>query len=171
MSRVLAKTQPTLPKNKGGRPRKVVSYVPDTSPQRREMRKKQILELLIRGHAQTLTEAAEKVDLSPLTAHKWQRGDPQWAAALDLAREVMADRLETELSRVKSVQESTAIMFRLKVLRPEYRDSYRAPKSESATTELLEDLKRLTNAQTPPTGSTGEKEGGVEPNLQGGNDS
>jgi hypothetical protein len=112
-----------------------------------------VLALYEQGEISTLSEAAEKLGVSKYTLYKLKRSDPEFAEELDIAREIVADRLEAELLTCDKYPEAFARIFRLNGLRPEvYKD-----KKLTFSNPVLEGLlKSLNRASTPPQLKEGE---------------
>lgn len=99
--------------------------------------KEQIIELLEAELADNLTEACELLGISKLRVHEWFKSDPEFGQMVRSSQEIKADRLE---KRLDEMNHPVALIFRLKKLRPEYRDTYKF----NVTSESLEKLlKRL----------------------------
>ena len=106
-------------------------------PEVRDLKHK-VLELFEQGTVRTLTEAARKLNIRPTLLYTWKESDAEWAHALRLAEQVQADELEAKLDENAN---PVAAIFRLKKLRPEYRDNYHLFVETPTLQKLLEELK------------------------------
>ena len=102
--------------------------------------KAKILDLMARGKATTITDAAEQVGIEATRVYAWSSHDPDFKDMLALSREVVADKLEKELAEHANFIPKMMI---LKGLRPMYRDSYKTPMDDNKLRELLEALKTV----------------------------
>jgi len=105
-----------------------------------------VLDLYETGEISTLSEAAERLGVSKYTLWKLKRSDPEFAQELDIAREIVADRLEKELLECDKYPEAFSRIFLLNGLRPEkYKD-----KKLTFSNPVLENLlKSLRTASQP----------------------
>ena len=108
--------------------------------------KGKILDLLCTGQARTYTEAAEKLGVTPAKVHAWALWDKDFQEALHLAKEIVADKLETKLTDHANFIPQMMI---LKGLRPIYRDNYKIDLQDSRTKELLEELRAVIVPKLP----------------------
>lgn len=107
--------------------------------------KQELLDILSNGLAQNITEACEMMGVKPYLAHSWKKRDEDWSRDLELCKEVLADRLEKELSESPNI---IAKIFLLKGLRPHiYRDNYHKPETSETVVETIKELRRLANEQ------------------------
>lgn len=111
--------------------------------------KRKITDLLESRTAKRLTDAAKMVGLSPRKAYQWKYEDKDWQNELRIIDQIEADELENELEINKSVVRGSAIAFRLKKLRPEYRDNYRFVVTDYGLKDLITELKQVTEAKQP----------------------
>lgn len=111
--------------------------------------KAETLRLFDASEIDDLSEAAEKVGVSKLTLYAWKKADKKWRDSLNQAEQPIADRLlreilqETVNGKAISMPYVTARLFRIKKIRPEYRDAYKFVIEDSRVLEHLEALKKL----------------------------
>jgi len=105
--------------------------------------KHKIIELFDARKVDNLSQAADIMNLSKMRLYSWKYRDPDWAKMLAQAEQLVADELEAKLNFVKNVPECTAIIFRLKKIRPEYRDTWKFGIIDSKVIEHLEKLQEL----------------------------
>jgi len=84
-------------------------------------------------------------DVSPTRVHYWAKNDPDFASAIQSAKESLGDKLEVELAEHANFIPKMMI---LKGIRPEYRDNYKFNFEDSKTKELLEELRKLGRRET-----------------------
>lgn len=99
-----------------------------------------VVALISDAKVKTLTQAAEMLVVSPVTLHRWYKTDLDWKAEVDCAQQVIADQIEIDIDRSKNV---IGQIFRLKKLRPEYRDDHRISNINKEFQELLGELRKL----------------------------
>jgi len=110
-------------------------------------KKRAILDLLETEQAQNLTQAAEKLNIPKIQAHHWVKSDTEFADRVKLALEIVADRMEQTLDSKENV---IGMIFRLKKLRPEYKDDYKfSHGGEAALVKLLIELRNLALKAAP----------------------
>jgi transposase-like protein len=114
-------------------------YLPKMDAQKAIELKQEIVRMLGRGEAKTLTEAAEAVGISPSLAHQWAKKDEEFRELLGVTKQVLGDRIERELIDSPNV---VAKIFLLKGYKPEFRDNAKVIVTDSRITELLEELKK-----------------------------
>jgi hypothetical protein len=106
--------------------------------------KRETLNLFDRREVDNISQAAEKLGVSKLRMHAWRRADPEWAKQLEVAEELIADELEVELRACKNPAQVTALIFRLKGIRPQkYRDNFKFEVENPRVQEILAEIKRL----------------------------
>ena len=108
--------------------------------------KSAILDLIEAEEADNISEACEILGFPKLKAHWWTDNDPLWAGQVRQAQQIKADRLENKLD---NMNHPVALIFRLKKLRPEYRDTYRFDVTSEPLIALLKELKAV--AKPPET--------------------
>ena len=97
---------------------------------------------------ETATDAAEFLGVPPYKVYAWLSGDKDFKRAVNLARQVVADRLEKTLARWNN---PIPLMMLLKGYRPMYRDTYHDTENSSQLADLVDELKKL---QTPKPAET-----------------
>lgn len=102
--------------------------------------KQAILQLIEAEEADNITEACEIIGFPKLKAYHYWDKDPLWKNQIKQAQEIKADRLEAKLDKANS---PVAAIFRLKGLRPQYRDNYKFDISSEALENLLKELKEV----------------------------
>lgn len=102
--------------------------------------KKAILQLLESEAAKNLSQAADFLGIPKLRAHSWYDDDPDWARLVRQAQQITADRLEEEIDEKGNI---IGLIFRLKKLRPEYRENFKVEVHNEKTRVLLEELRQL----------------------------
>lgn len=112
--------------------------------------KTETLRLFDAGEIDSLSEASEKVGVSKLTLYAWRKSDKKWRESLNQAEQPIADRMLKEIlvdtmpnGKAISMPYVTARLFRIKKIRPEYRDAYKFVVEDSRVLEHLEALKKL----------------------------
>jgi len=112
--------------------------------------KAETLRFFDKGEIDDLSEAAEKVGVSKLTLYAWRKADKKWREALNQAEQPIADKLLKEIladtmpnGKPISMPYVTARLFRIKKIRPEFRDSYKFVVEDSKVLEHLQALKDL----------------------------
>lgn len=111
--------------------------------------KAETLRLFDAGEIDSLSEASEKVSVSKLTLYAWRKADKKWRDSLNQAEQPIADRLlreilqETVNGKAISMPYVTARLFRIKKIRPEYRDAYKFVVEDSDVLKHLEALRKL----------------------------
>lgn len=111
--------------------------------------KAEVLRLFDAGTIDDLSAASEHVGVSKLTLYAWRKSDKAWRQALNQAEQPIADRMlkeilqETVNGKNISMPYVTARLFRIKKIRPEYRDAYKFVVEDSRVLEHLEALKKL----------------------------
>ena len=103
--------------------------------------KEAVITLMDSWGVTTLTEAARRLKVSPLSLYKLKEEDPEWGLRLKGARQVLADRLETELLEVKTMAAVIARLALLKTIRPIFRDSYKLTVDSTKLESYLKELK------------------------------
>lgn len=118
------------------------SKLKNRQPQRTEEEigqlKEQIVALVASGEAENISQACRQLEIDPISAYRWEKTDKTFKEDVVLAQQVVADRLEEDLDRMNN---PLARIFRLKKLRPEYRDNAPQPVSSNFQ-ELLKELKK-----------------------------
>lgn len=107
--------------------------------------KEQVIALIALGEAENLSQACRQLEVDPLTAYRWESTDKRFKEEVNLAQQVVADRLEEDLDRMNN---PLARIFRLKKLRPEYRDNAPQPVSSNFQ-ELLRELRKAGEPREP----------------------
>lgn len=109
-----------------------------------------ILKLFDNGTIENLSDASEHTGVSKLMLYSWRKSDKAWRDALNQAEEPIADRLLQEIladtmpnGKTISMPYVTARLFRVKKIRPEYRDAYHFVVDDSKALEHLEALRAL----------------------------
>ncbi len=120
--------------------------------------KGQIISLIEREKAYTLTEAADQLGLPKTRVHQWHKADKEFAALVDTVEQIKADRLEKELAQHAGQGMVIAKMFLLKKLRPEYRENAKIEFSSEPLERLLKELKEVGQPKPAPV-ETKSKEG------------
>lgn len=117
-------------------------YIPGQryDSRRKAALKQAIIELIEAEEADNLSQACDKLKIPKLRAYQWRKQDEDWSNLLNQAEQIKADRLETELDNLKNV---VGIIFRLKKLRPEYREKYQINIRNDGLKILLEELRNL----------------------------
>ncbi len=141
VTELLDKPPEPAQKKKGGRPRKVLTYLEAQKLPDGETRKLQaaILALMENGTCINVSQACRMLSLSPMAGHYWKRYDKDFSFAVALANEVAADTLEL---KIVAEGRDTATMSLLKGKRPEYRDNYKADLNNPRLMSLLEELRK-----------------------------
>lgn len=117
--------------------------------------KAEVIRLFDAGAIDDLSSASEHVGVSKLKLYAWRKSDKAWREQLNQAEQPIADRMldeilqETVNGKPISMPYVTARLFRIKKIRPEYRDAYRFVVEDSRVLEHLEALKKLAT-QTKP---------------------
>jgi hypothetical protein len=115
--------------------------------------KNQVIEAIETEHADNLTEAAKYLDIKPSLLYHLKGRDKAWSDQIEVAQNVVADKLEAKLDKMNS---PVAAIFRLKKLRIEYRDNFKfdfnTDKLEKLLTQLVEVGK--TSQAVPPKEET-----------------
>jgi len=106
--------------------------------------KYKILDVINRGLARTISEAARKVGVTPVQAYNWADNDIEFKEAIRQVREVIADELEEKL---RNHANFIPLMFILKGYRPMFRDNYKIDIGSSKLEELLGELKNLSERE------------------------
>lgn len=118
--------------------------------------------MLTQGEAANLTDAALKLGYSPSSAYRWGDNDPEWREQIRQVEQIWADKLLIELNNPDlKMPYALALMFQVKKIRPEYRDSHKFEVESPQFQELLTELRRLGQAKTPEI-SSGDS---TKPNL------
>ncbi len=107
--------------------------------------KQAILQLLESEAAKNLSQAADFLGIPKLRAHVWYDDDPDWAKLVRQAQQITADRLEETIDSKENI---IGLIFRLKKLRPEYRDNFKVEVHNEKTRFLLEELRQLGSQPT-----------------------
>lgn len=100
--------------------------------------KREVLKLFDDREVDTLSEAADIVGISKLKLYRWRHNDPNWKTELAMAEQLIADEILRELADMKGDKDmpyAISLMFRLKKIRPEYRDSYKKIEFVNPTVE------------------------------------
>ena len=100
--------------------------------------KAKILDLLSSGQVNNLTDAAHLCELPPILVHSWARWDKDFSEFVNIAKEVVADKLEAKLTEHENFIPNMMI---LKGLRPKYRDNFKIDLNSSKLEELLTEIK------------------------------
>lgn len=127
------------------KPGRKAGFIYENYPQEKKTKEyqrlmKESLELIAADECQNLTQAAERLGVSPMTLYALRDKYPDWANQLKAAEQIIADRIEEALDHSKNV---VGQIFRLKKLRPEYRDSYKIDVTTTKLEQMLTDLKKL----------------------------
>lgn len=112
--------------------------------------KAEVIRLFDAGEIDDLSSASEHVSVSKLKLYAWRKADKAWREALNQAEEPIADRMLEEIladtmpnGKPISMPYVTARLFRIKKIRPQFRDAYRFVVEDSRVLEHLEALKKL----------------------------
>lgn len=105
--------------------------------------KRKVLDLMEERVVDNLSQASEHTGVPKFKLYRWRAEDTLWSKQLAQIDQVIADELEEKLNHVTTVPQTTAIIFRLKKLRPEYRDNFKLEVVDSKMMDLLTELKRL----------------------------
>ena len=108
--------------------------------------KLQILEMLEKGEARTLTECATKLGVSAARVHAWSYNDKDFQEMIHLAQEVQADKLEDEFLNLPERFFIPKMML-LKAWRPMYRDTFKIDTTNTKLEDMLLELKELGKKQ------------------------
>lgn len=95
----------------------------------------------------TATDAARSLGFKPYRVYQWLSNDPEFRSAIDLCRQVAADRIEGEFYMHDNFIPKMMI---LKGIRPMYRDNFQVRVDDSHLNELLTELKALSTAPANP---------------------
>ena len=131
---------PNEGRKKPGRKPKSSKYIEKMTPKEILKVKQAIVTLIAAEEADNLTEACRIIGISALKVYYWLENDAEWAGMVREAQNIKADRLEADLDNMNN---PVARIFRLKKLRPEYRDSYKFDITSEALEKLLKELKEL----------------------------
>ena len=104
--------------------------------------KRKVLDLFETTNVTTLSEAAEKLNFSKYRVYKWKRNDSEFAQELQIAKELVADRLEQELLTCEKYHEAFARIFLLNGLRPNVYKHNKFVIENPKFEKLLQDIKK-----------------------------
>lgn len=104
------------------------------------------LDLIESEEASNLTQAAKILNVQPTLLYKLEAGDPYWAEQVKIAKNIVADKLEDKIDNFNNV---VGWIFRLKMLRPEYRDSYKFDVNSTKLEQLLKELREIGQTDAP----------------------
>lgn len=148
------------PGHTAGRPSKSRNLTERLTPDEQLEVKKAILLLMEAEEVRTVTEACRKISFSPLKAYHWMETDPEWAGQLKQAEQIQADRLIETLDKKEHI---LGLMFHIKKIRPEYRETAKFDISYEPLEKLLKELKdiaqRVLTERTESLGVTDVVEG------------
>ncbi len=118
--------------------------------------KAEIIRLFDMGKIDDLSQASELVGVTKLALYSWRKSDKTWRDLLNQAEQPIADRLLKEIlvdtmpnGKTINMPYVTARLFRVKKIRPEFRDSYHFVVEDSKIIEHLEALKALAKQEKP----------------------
>ena len=131
---------PNEGRKKPGRPRNPTKIREKMPPGEMLKVKEAVLLLIEAEEADNITEACRIIGISPLKVYHWAENDAEWAGRVRQAQNIKADRLEADLDNMNN---PVARIFRLKKLRPEYRDSYKFDITSEPLEKLLKELREL----------------------------
>ena len=124
------------------------------SPQQEGWLKRRVLELIETRQAKNLSQAGRILNIPKLQLYALKRHDKEWAEAISMCDELLADELEEELQelfvngKLISMPIITARIFMLKALRPKkFRDNAKPIDENNQLVSLLGELKRLGRPQ------------------------
>jgi len=145
---------------------KAMPFKETMSPEKKLDYMHKIIDLFETRQVTTLSEAADILGIPKMKVHRWRKDDKEFRAMLDVAEELIADELLLQLADpeyTKSVPKVTSIIFRLKKIRPEYRDNYKVIVTDSKAMEHLQKLQELlkkseNNQKSAETPSVEDKE-------------
>ncbi len=109
--------------------------------------KQNIMDMLMKGEASSIADAARKMNIHPARAHDWCRCDKDFQALLRECKEVFADDLEVELRHHPNFIPKMMI---LKGYRPEFRDNARLDVKSDGLEKLIKELKEINEKQAAP---------------------
>jgi hypothetical protein len=118
--------------------------------------KQAVIDLLESEEADNLSEAAKKLSVSPLVLYHLMERDKVWAEQIRVAQNIKADALE---ARLDVMNNPIGLIFRLKKIRPEYRDNYKFDFNTEKLETLLKKLAELGQTQKPAEATTEEPNG------------
>lgn len=139
---LIVNTPKPAPKPGPGRPVKFFKFDLEAEIPKSEVNdfKRQVIEQLGNGLASTPTEAADLIGLQAIQVRKWLKEDKSFSEACRMAREVLGERLLSELRLSKN---DIAKFFLIKGIFPEYRDNYKPNMIDSKLESLLKQLNAL----------------------------
>jgi len=105
--------------------------------------KRAILERIESEEADNISEACDLLEIPKTRAHGWAKSDKHWGNLIAQAQQIKADRLEARLDTLTGKGEVIGLIFRLKKLRPEYRDTYRIDIHNESLEKLLQELRAM----------------------------
>jgi len=114
-------------------------YLPTMEASKALEYKREIVRMLGLGEVHTLTEAAEKLCISPNLPHTWAKNDMEFRQLIAVTKQVLGDKIEKELIESENV---VAKIFLLKGYKPEFRDNAKVLITDNRVVELLEEIKR-----------------------------
>uniref|UniRef100_A0A6M3IPR0 Terminase n=1 Tax=viral metagenome TaxID=1070528 RepID=A0A6M3IPR0_9ZZZZ len=109
--------------------------------------KRQCIDLIESEQCDNLSQCGDRLDVPKLVLHRWYMNDKSFSTMVDQAQQIKADRLEEKIDKINN---PVAMIFRLKKLRPEYRDNYRIDVTSEKLEDLLEELKRVGDPPKAP---------------------
>lgn len=123
-----------------GKPGRKPEYIPRSSHSDEEIveLKRAILLKLEAGEAYNLTQAADLVGVSRITAQRWVKEDKPFAQSVKAAEPIKKELLEAELRKNNS---PIVKMFLVKKLDPSYRENAKLELSTEPLEKLLRELK------------------------------
>ncbi len=119
-------------------------------PEVKAWAKAEIIRLFDADKIDDLSQASELVGVTKLALYSWRKADKTWRDLLNQAEQPIADRLLKEIlvdtmpnGKTINMPYVTARLFRIKKIRPEFRDSYKFIVEDSKVIEHLEALRKL----------------------------
>jgi len=108
--------------------------------------KYRVLDIMQRGMAKTIADAARIAGFEPHLVYKWAFDDKDFLQMMKLTREIVADDLESKLQRHGNF---IPLMFLLKAYRPMFRDNYKIDIGTDKMEELLSELREAGSRKVP----------------------
>jgi hypothetical protein len=102
--------------------------------------KKAVINLMEAEEVDNVSQAADYLGVPKVRMYSWYRNDPEWRKEVHYIDDIKADRLESTLDKSGNV---IGIIFRLKKLRPEYRDSHKFKETSERIEQFLATLTKL----------------------------
>jgi len=140
--------------------------------------KENILDILEARTADTLSDACKQISVKPTKAYDWMKHDRAFKNRVNAVKEVIADEIFKQLLHIEYSNNSkpsiTALIFLLKGLRPEFRDTFKIiEEKDQKTRELLEELRKMSrqekkddNKTTEPSTPSKEKQKEYNPLIR-----